>query len=65
MAANRIPDGFHTITPHLVCRDAKKAIEFYQRAFGDVPEEEMEERERVAMAQMKKTRQQISAGRFF
>lgn len=29
-----VPQGFHTITPHLVCRDAKKAIEFYQKAFG-------------------------------
>ncbi len=29
-----IPKGFHTITPHLVVRDAGKAIEFYQRAFG-------------------------------
>ncbi|PWT92757.1 MAG: glyoxalase [Acidobacteria bacterium] len=29
-----IPDGFHTVTPHLVVRDAKKALEFYQRAFG-------------------------------
>ncbi|MGH9432420.1 MAG: VOC family protein [Terriglobia bacterium] len=29
-----IPEGQHTITPHLVVRDAKKAIEFYQKAFG-------------------------------
>ena len=29
-----IPDGFHTITPHLTVRDAKRAIEFYQKAFG-------------------------------
>jgi PhnB protein len=29
-----IPDGFHTITPHLTVRDAKGAIEFYQKAFG-------------------------------
>jgi len=34
MAAKRIPNGFRTITPHLVCRNAKKAIEFYQQAFG-------------------------------
>ncbi len=34
MSAKSIPQGFHTITPHLVCRDAKKAIEFYQKAFG-------------------------------
>lgn len=29
-----IPEGFHTITPHLVVRGAAEAIEFYTRAFG-------------------------------
>src|SRR5260370_11689297 len=29
-----IPDGFHTITPHLIVQDAAKAIEFYKQAFG-------------------------------
>ena len=29
-----IPEGFHTVTPHLRFRDARKAIEFYKRAFG-------------------------------
>jgi len=29
-----IPEGFNTITPHLVVYDAKAAVEFYQRAFG-------------------------------
>jgi PhnB protein len=33
-----VPDGFHTITPHLTVRDAKKAIEFYKNAFGAVEE---------------------------
>jgi uncharacterized glyoxalase superfamily protein PhnB len=31
-----IPDGMHTITPHLVCADASAAIAFYQKAFGAV-----------------------------
>jgi PhnB protein len=31
-----IPDGMHTITPHLVCNGAADAIEFYQKAFGAV-----------------------------
>jgi uncharacterized glyoxalase superfamily protein PhnB len=30
----RIPDGYHTVTPHLVVRGAAKAIAFYQKAFG-------------------------------
>jgi PhnB protein len=29
-----IPDGFYTITPHMVVSDAAKAIEFYKKAFG-------------------------------
>jgi PhnB protein len=29
-----IPDGFHTITPHLTVRDATRALEFYKQAFG-------------------------------
>jgi PhnB protein len=31
-----IPEGYSTITPHLVCKDAAKAIEFYAKAFGAV-----------------------------
>ena len=29
-----VPEGTHTITPHLVVRNATKALEFYQKAFG-------------------------------
>src|SRR5713226_2563449 len=29
-----IPDGFHTITPHIIVSDAAKAIEFYKKALG-------------------------------
>jgi PhnB protein len=29
-----IPEGFNTITPHLVVRNAGEAIEFYKKAFG-------------------------------
>jgi len=29
-----IPEGFHSLTPYLVVRDAAKAIEFYKKAFG-------------------------------
>jgi uncharacterized glyoxalase superfamily protein PhnB len=32
--AKAIPDGFHTITAHLVVSDAAKAIEFYKKALG-------------------------------
>jgi uncharacterized glyoxalase superfamily protein PhnB len=29
-----VPDGYHTVTPHLAVRDAAKAIAFYATAFG-------------------------------
>jgi len=33
-ASNPIPEGFHTLTPHLVCRNARQALEFYKNALG-------------------------------
>jgi PhnB protein len=32
--ARPIPEGFHSLTPHLVIKGASEAIEFYKRAFG-------------------------------
>jgi len=29
-----VPEGFHTVTPHIVVRDSAEAIDFYKRAFG-------------------------------
>jgi uncharacterized glyoxalase superfamily protein PhnB len=37
-----IPDGMHSMTPHLVCAGAKSAIEFYKKAFGAVELNRME-----------------------
>jgi uncharacterized glyoxalase superfamily protein PhnB len=31
-----IPQGMHTVTPHLICAGAADAIEFYKKAFGAV-----------------------------
>lgn len=31
-----IPEGMHTLTPHLVCAGAADAIEFYKKAFNAV-----------------------------
>ena len=31
-----IPEGMHSLTPHLVCRGAAAAIDFYGRAFGAI-----------------------------
>jgi PhnB protein len=30
----KIPDGMHTVTPHLICAGAADAIEFYKKAFN-------------------------------
>ena len=35
-AVKPIPEGMHTITPHLVCKGASAAIEFYKKAFNAV-----------------------------
>ncbi len=29
-----VPEGYHTITPHMVIRNAEAAIDFYKKAFG-------------------------------
>jgi len=31
-----VPDGMHTVTPHLTCAGAADAIEFYKVAFGAI-----------------------------
>ena len=31
---NPIPEGYRTVTPYLIIRDAARAIEFYVKAFG-------------------------------
>jgi PhnB protein len=31
-----VPEGMHSVTPHLVCAGAASAIEFYTKAFGAV-----------------------------
>ncbi len=35
-AVKPIPDGMHTVTPHLICARAAEAIDFYKKAFGAV-----------------------------
>ena len=35
-AVRPIPEGYRTVTPHLVCEQAGEAIEFYKKAFGAV-----------------------------
>jgi PhnB protein len=37
-AVKPIPDGMHSLTPHLVCANAAAAIDFYTKAFKAVEE---------------------------
>jgi uncharacterized glyoxalase superfamily protein PhnB len=32
--SKRVPEGYHTVTPHLTIRGAAEAIEFYKKALG-------------------------------
>jgi PhnB protein len=34
MPTKPIPEGYHTVTPYLVMRDAARALDFYKRALG-------------------------------
>jgi PhnB protein len=36
MSVDAIPGGMHTLTPHIVCKDANGAIDWYVKAFGAV-----------------------------
>ena len=33
-AKSAVPDGFHTVTPHLILDNAKQAIDWYKKALG-------------------------------
>lgn len=34
MSVPPIPQGYHSLTPYLICKGATEAIEFYKKAFG-------------------------------
>ena len=34
MPVKPIPEGYHSVTPYLICKNAAKAIDFYKAAFG-------------------------------
>jgi PhnB protein len=41
MAPKSVPEGFHTITPSLACKNAAEAIRLYENAFGAVERSRM------------------------
>jgi PhnB protein len=36
MPVKPIPDGYHSVTPYLIVKDAARAIDFYKKAFAAV-----------------------------
>jgi len=40
-SAHPIPQGMHSLSPHIVCAGAAKAIDFYKAAFGAVEQGRM------------------------
>jgi PhnB protein len=34
MAVKAIPDGYHSVTPYLITKEAGRAIDFYKKVFG-------------------------------
>jgi PhnB protein len=54
MAVKPIPEGYRTLTPYLVVRDAARAMDFYKKAFGATEHFSMKAPDgRVAHAEMK------------
>ncbi|WP_286266656.1 VOC family protein [Thalassotalea atypica] len=54
MSVSPIPQGFHSLTPYLVVKDAKSALTFYQQAFNAVTTLELNTPDgSVAHAEMK------------
>jgi PhnB protein len=48
-----IPDGYHSVTPYLMVRDAVSALGFYREAFGAVELMRFEADGRIAHAEVK------------
>ncbi len=34
MSVSPVPEGYHSLTPYLICKGATAAIEFYKKAFN-------------------------------
>lgn len=49
-----IPEGFHSVTPQLVCRKAEEALEFYKNALGaEILSVNKDDKQNVMHAEMK------------
>lgn len=50
---NPIPDGYHSVTPYLICDGASDAIEYYKKAFGATELFRMDHEGKVGHAELK------------
>jgi PhnB protein len=48
-----IPDGYNSVTPYLIVEDAKRAIEFYSKAFGAEEKFRLPMGDRIGHAEIK------------
>ena len=48
-----IPDGYHSVTPYLICDSAADAIEYYKKAFGATELFRMDHQGKVGHAELK------------
>jgi PhnB protein len=48
-----IPEGYHTVTPYLIIKEAAKAIDFYKKGFGATELFRMERDGRIGHAEIK------------
>ena len=54
MAVKHVPEGFHTVTPYLVCDDVPRVIDFVKKAFDAVElERSVDPKGRVMHAQVR------------
>ena len=52
MAVPHIPEGYHSLTPSVVVKDAAKAMEFYNKAFGATEKFRLPMGDKIAHAEM-------------
>lgn len=48
-----IPDGYHSVTPYLICDRAADAIEYYKKAFGATELFRMDHEGKIGHAELK------------
>ncbi|HEU4795508.1 MAG TPA: VOC family protein [Pyrinomonadaceae bacterium] len=48
-----IPEGYHSVTPYLICKGAAQAIEYYKKAFGATELFRMEHNGQIGHAEIK------------